>query len=218
MNKIVILVLMIFGIMSSCQKDKSISPSTSFSVKTQGNYSALQVGNYWVYQQFDLDSLGNTTPLNKFDSCYVEKDTLINGIVYYKYLSPRPYTTNKLNVMFLRDSLDYIVTNYGLKWFSSSDFSTVLFQNYQFIMSDTMCNSVMKMEPGNTNVVTPAGVFNTLNAQIKHSFYPNWNQAGSVRYSNRRHAENVGVVLETLPSFVNSKSYQERRLMRYHVN
>lgn len=41
---------------------------------TYPNYSQLKAGNYWIYQQYHIDSLDNATPTTKYDSCYVEKD------------------------------------------------------------------------------------------------------------------------------------------------
>src|SRR5688500_17959960 len=73
---------------SSCKKEKEISPPPA---KTYPDYSALKPGNYWIYERFDVDSNGNATPTGIYDSCYVEKDTQINGRTYMKYVEPHPY-------------------------------------------------------------------------------------------------------------------------------
>jgi len=52
------------------------------------DFAMLKVGNYWIYQYFDIDSLGNATATNTYDSCYVEKDTTINGKTYFKIYKP----------------------------------------------------------------------------------------------------------------------------------
>ena len=88
----------------SCKKDiEPMTPATSYP-----NFSQLKVGNYWVYEQFDISSTGIATSRNIFDSCYVEKDTIINSKTYLKIVRPLYYSPQK-EIMFLKDSLHYIV-------------------------------------------------------------------------------------------------------------
>ena len=84
--------------MNSCKKDTEPEPTSLPITTTYPNFSRLKVGNYWIYQQFDIDQNGNATPKNIFDSCYVEKDTLINGKTYMKIIKPSPFNQNEKEV------------------------------------------------------------------------------------------------------------------------
>ena len=157
-------------LINSCKKDKDESsapePSPSYS-----NYSQLKVGNYWVYQQFEVDTNGIATALPKLDSCFVEKDSMINGLTYYKLVKPKPFTTNQKEVFFERDSLHYLVSLGGPILFSSQDFSSIFSTSYiKFGPGDTVCRIEQQMADKNQVVSTPAGNFSSLNFKEKYSF------------------------------------------------
>jgi hypothetical protein len=216
-QSIVILLVIIITVFFSCKKDKETPQTPAPSPVTYANYSKLATGNYWVYQQYDVDSVGNATIKNVVDSCYIEKDTLINSQTYYKMY--RPNFIPSLSVSYLRDSLHYIVNSAGKILFSSEDFSNVLESHYQTAApGDTVCHESRKMTDQNMSVSTPYGVFTTVNAKETYNMYPNWSYHGSTRYIHVRYAQNVGVVEEILPFFAGSPNYVERRLLRYHVN
>lgn len=200
----------------ACKKDNDTAPAPNAGYP---NFSQLKVGNYWVYEQFDIDTAGSATPKNIFDSCYVEKDTVINSKTYFKIVKPKPYTPNQVDISFQRDSLHYIVNSNGKILFSSQDFSTVFDLNY--IMAgpnDTVCKIVKQMGDKNLTVTTPAGTFTTSTAKESYFMYPNWALAGNPRYLNTRYAASIGIVIETLPFFTSIPNYIERRLVRYQIN
>ncbi len=200
----------------SCKKDKK-EENTPTPI-TYPNYSQLKVGNYWVYQYFRIDTLGHETPQNFYDSCYVQKDTVINGQTYYKMY--RPFWENHNIFSILRDSLHYIIDyKYGRKLFSSQDFENILKSGYITLSpTDTICYYTVKMTDRNMSVVTPAGTFVTLNGKETYNMYPNYVSGGNPRYKNTRYAENIGIVIETLPFYTSDPTYTERRLVRYHLN
>jgi len=111
------------------QKDRDTEPTPTHTI-TYPNFSQLKVGNYWVYEQFDIDATGNATSKNTFDSCYVEKDTIINSKTYLKIVKPKPYFTNQNDISFQKDSLHYFVNCNGKILFSSQDFSTIFESSY----------------------------------------------------------------------------------------
>lgn len=199
---------------TSCKKESTPEPVNN-NVIVYPDFSMLDTGNYWIYQRFLIDSIGNETPQSIYDSCYIEKDTLINGKTYYKYYDPY---LSSMSSKCLRDSLHYVIDSSGDIVLSTSDFSTVLSVHYSTVSSDTVCRIERKMEDKNQSVQTGAGTFTTINAKITYYMYPGWDYAGSVRYRNIRYAEGIGKVTETLPFFVSSPNYTERRLVRYHVN
>lgn len=220
-RKALILTLLLMTIVVySCKKEDKEEPITPTPTTVYPNYSQLKVGNYWIYQQFELDSMGNETPKNIFDSCYVEKDTVINSHTYYKLISP--YDGIGSGCKYIRDSLHYIVSAYnGQILFSSQDFTSTLYSGYSQIgapNSDTIWTLIAKMDDKNRSVTTPAGTFITSNMKEKISFNPNFQSSYRIRYRNNRYAENIGLVVETLPIWSAQLFTVERRLVRYHIN
>lgn len=228
--KNVISVTILFIIISffSCKKDKKVEPDEETSNPSATNYpnfSNLKVGNYWIYQRFEKDTLGNETPLSIIDSCYIEKDTNINGKTYYKYVSPNfgnsvsPNSVTPYVSEYYRDSLSYLITNHGRIEFSSQDFTTIFKTGYQIVnTNDTVCRYEYKMGDQNTSVTTPLGTFNTSSFKEIYYMYPNYNIVGSVRTRRVKYAENVGKVVQEWYFFVNNSTRWERRLIRYHLN
>ena len=206
------LTLLLF-LVCSCNKDNVINPA----ITSYPNFSQLKVGNFWIYQRFSVDSSGNATPMNVFDSCYIEKDTIINNRTYFKMIKPDYFPTDSV-VRFLYDSLHYIVDSSGQILFSSQDFQTIL-SSFFFISSpDTIAEVIRKMTDRNLIVSCPLGSFSTLNCKETRNMYPNWRFAGNPRYRNTRYSENIGIVIETLPFFITDPNYVERRLVRFHLN
>ncbi|MGI8893159.1 MAG: hypothetical protein ACR2GN_06830 [Bacteroidia bacterium] len=202
---------------AACKKDKPIEPIPTPPI-IYPDYSQLKVGNYWVYQHYEVDSNGNSTALNVFDTCFVEKDTLINGNTYYKLFKPL-YIPSLSYYLIIRDSLHYTVTSSGEIIFSSEDFTSIFSEKYQFVSAtDTLCLIITKMEEKDVIITTPAGNFITSNSKNIYYMYPPWNFAGNLRIQNTRYAKNIGVVSETLHFFVSNPNYTERRLVSYHLN
>lgn len=213
-------ITLISTLIYSCKKDdKTIEPSPANPTTTYGNFSQLKVGNYWVYERFNVDSNGTSTTQNVFDSCYVEKDTNINNNTYFKIVKPHPYLSNQKEIMFLRDSSHYTVNSNGKIIFSPQDFSTI-FESQYYIATpgDTLCQMIKKMADKDMAVSTPAGSYLTSNSKETYYMYPNWSGAGNPRYKHTRYAENIGIVIETLPLFASNPNSTERRLIRYHLN
>lgn len=124
MKNILRLILFV-SVFFSCRKDKSAEPENTNSVTQptiqSGSSLPMAVGNYWIYQKSNDDTLRNLNLQNEFDSVYVEKDTLIAGEQYFKF---RHTNVNLLNYFsfyqnlypsYLKDSAGYIVTsNHGI--------------------------------------------------------------------------------------------------------
>jgi hypothetical protein len=204
----------------SCKKKKvqepeqieTPSPTISNPV-TYDNYSKLKVGNYWIYQRFDIDPLGIPTSVNDFDSSFVSKDTVIHNQTYYKY-----HTLNQ-SPSYLRDSLHYLINSKGDILFSSQDFTTIFKTSYDLnAPSDTIDKGTFKMTDKDSLVITLAGNFITSNFQKKYLIYPAWQSDGNIRYYNTRYSKNIGVIIRTQNIFLSTKMYFERRLVRYHLN
>lgn len=210
-NKCIIIVFLFVVI--SCNKENKITS------KIYPNYSQLKVGNSWIYQRFNFDSLGIDTATNIFDSCYVEKDTIINGKTYFKLIKPVAYYYSGYdNYQFLRDSLDCIVNSNGQIIFSSENTSLTFYTKYEiFGIIDTMYKVTRKMDDTAIFIETPSGNYNALNSKITIFAYPNFALSANPRFINNMYVENIGLVLETIPFFACCLEYTERRLVRYHI-
>lgn len=210
-----LLIIVMPAIVYSCKKNpEPVIPATNYP-----DFSQLKTGNYWIYEQFDINPAGEATSKKIFDSCYVEKDTVINNKIYHKIVKPVFYNATQKEISFQKDSLHYIINSNGKILFSSQDFSTIL--NYGYIKDgekDTISKVIRQMTDKNTTVTTAAGTFATLNAKETCLMYPKWSFAGNPRYRHSKYAENVGIIIETLPFFTSSPNYIERRLVRYHLN
>lgn len=198
----------------SCKKEEQqseLTPSTVYS-----NYTNLSVGNYWIYERFTLDTSGVYTTQNIFDSSYIEKDTLINGNSYYKLNSPDFVYSGTYVSEYLRDSLTYLVDHTGKINFSLQNFTDTFFTNFYTInTSDTVCYIFSKMDDDNFSVSLPAGNFVTKNYKTTFLMYFPHDHNGAIRIRNKRYAENVGLVEQTLGFYVSSPNYTVNKLIRY---
>jgi hypothetical protein len=205
---------------TACKKNKKTEPEClPVAEVSYPNYAQLKVGNYWIYQHYTVDSLGNGVATNVFDSCYVQKDTLINGNKYYKQFRPDYVGPNWI---YTRDSLHYIITTSSQIIFSSSDMNRVFNSDYATHENngvlDTIYFSTAKMTDIDYIKNTPAGDFKTINFKLNFRMFEGWNQNGLNRPLNTRYAKNVGIVSETLPFYNSVPNYTERRLVRYKIN
>jgi hypothetical protein len=206
---------------TACHK-KSSSPQKIDDV-VYPSYSKLAAGNYWVYHIYDLDSSYNVMDsTNITDSAYVEKDTAIAGQTYHKYLEPDDAGGNNYNTTYLRDSLHYIVNNYGVIQFSAQDFTTIFYDryvvdtNHNLSPVDTPYYLTWRMTDKDKVFYVPAGAFATSTWQTTYflnAVFP----APLVRKLSTRYTAGVGKVSEMLPFYTTFIHYQERRLVRYHV-
>ncbi len=114
MRKLLAFAIILF-VAFSCNKDNpEITETESVLV-----YYPLSIGNYWIYQHYKVDSLGNETALGQTDSIVVAKDTLINDIQYYLLNEYNNLRFNSGNNKILRDSANYIVNHLGEKKISN---------------------------------------------------------------------------------------------------
>ena len=65
----------------SCKKETEELQENNNQVPV--SYMPLKIGNYWIYQTYKIDSLGNESIDGAVDSVRVTKDTLINGNTYF---------------------------------------------------------------------------------------------------------------------------------------
>lgn len=212
MKTFIFLVVTLFVLSSCKKKQKPIvieEPTGTF----YADYARLKVGNYWIYERYKLDTTGNAIALGIYDTCFVEKDTIINEKRYFKYVRPL-YGSSALSTAYLRDSADCIVTDQGRIVFSSQVFNHV-FRTFQdpsgwYELQEWMVDKDL-------NITVPAGTYTTRNFQQIFNMAENFQQFGDKRYTNTRYAVNIGIISETLPLYISTPDIMERRLREYHV-
>ncbi|HYD22591.1 MAG TPA: hypothetical protein VEB40_14010 [Flavipsychrobacter sp.] len=200
---------------ASCKKQQ-VQPADVPIPPSYPSYSALNVGNYWVYERYFVNLLTDSSAaLGVYDSSYVEKDTLINEKNYFKCVT-MPYTGFFPTIKFLRDSLHYIVSSSGEIEFSSVDFST-FFDSDAFGPSlaamDTVTRNV-KMTVRDSTITVPAGSFV---ASAVTTTYDYADPSKADLHLNAWYAKNIGRVKYIESLFYRNFEAQELRLLRYHV-
>lgn len=180
---------------------------------TQADYFQLKVGNYWIYQGFTSDSTGVFTPTGKYDSAYIENDTLIRGFTYHK-LVERPWVMSPQMPNYLRDSSGYLVDSRG--YIIASDF------NFTDILEiDTINIELFKgflQMTGRDSVVTiPAGAFKSITSRYKTVPSPPNTANFPIRYSYDIYGKGVGEI-KTHTFLWSGFMQMEARLVRYKVN
>lgn len=212
-----LLLLVVIASFSACKKNQE-SPND---VTSDGpSHFPMEIGNFWVYKTFKIDTLGNETELNKIDSLVINRDTIINGNKYFiiegidEFLADNQWRIFSI----LRDSSGNLVNPNGIIFCSENNFTDTLYSKVEYYgANDTLFTLTYKMENVANPISVPAGVFDAINFRGTANVNPNYTSVPNPRYINNYYAENVGAILK---SFFYSKSPDifERRLVNYNVN
>ena len=208
--------LFILGIalaLFSCQKDEA-----DHIKETYPNYYPLEIGNYWVYENYQIDPSGEETLSTRIDSIVIKRDTVINGNTYFVLEGERfPFTASRWGIIDLvRDSSGYIVNHEGLKMFAFENFTDTLVDYIKTQNTDTLYTLTYKMEQPDYQVSVPLGTFDAVNFKgtvITYHAAPN---VPNPRYNNNYFAKDVGKILESWHYYM-SPDIHEKRLVRYHI-
>lgn len=194
---------------TSCKKENETNPEPI----SPPDFTQLSVGNYWIFQGFDLDPNGVATPTDDWDSAYISKDTIINGMTYYKLHEKGIIMSSTQQIIFLRDSSDYLVNQFGQILFAQNNFSDTL---YQDTTGPNLFRSITLMTGKDSTVSVPSGSFVT--RTLRSTIIPmNPLDPHPIRYVYSVYGEGVGKI-KTHNFFYNSDKHFEKRLVRYKVN
>lgn len=204
-----------------------ISCETEEPNETQVVYLPMSVGNYWIYQHFKIDSLGNELPLRMYtDSVYIVKDSIIDGEKYYKFENSIHFEKFK---GFFRDSSGYLIKSTGEIIFSSTNFQDTIHYDYGYNKpygSNRLLYYLLKskMNPVKQLVTTPSNSYHALALDGFITFYY-YNELGEVTDTINTSlptyfAANIGMVKDTYRYYWETKMEKikiERRLLRYKI-
>jgi hypothetical protein len=177
----------------------------------------MKIGNYWIYNTYNIDSLGNETLNSLQDSVIITKDSVINGKTYFVFEGSAFPTANPNRIikMIARDSSGYLVHTDGKILFSSVNFTDTLRTDKDSIgVNQSSYIITYRMEQTPNQLTVPAGNFNVIDYKgtLKSLAIP------ATRYTHNYYAKNIGLISNSL-RYVNSGGiYYERRLLRYHLN
>ncbi len=173
------------------------------------DYYQLKTGNYWIYENQMLENDTLVQTFAEADSLFVEKDTLINNIRYFK-LRETFHLANP--VLFVRDSLGYLVDKSGNVYFSSTNTSDTV----EAYTVHNIVRVAYTLDKRDSLVTVPAGTFNckllrgTLTALNPNLGYTTKTQ-GIFR------AAEIGQVETITVNAGGGDVILRKRLLRYHI-
>ncbi|MCC6371809.1 MAG: hypothetical protein IT236_12440 [Bacteroidia bacterium] len=214
-------IILCLALVFACKKNKAApeeDPVEIVTLPVYESYSALKTGNYWIYKEYYITN-GVESETKALDSCYVSKDTLIRGNAYYKYVSSNWGTRE-----YRRDSLRYIIDNYGKRLFSSRNFNEVINTHFMVMHNDTLNknDTLFKLELSMSDInpltTVPAGTFRTLDAVTKISnvhYAPATNTIYPL-YNHEKYSANTGLIYSE-QNFASGNTVLVKKLLRYHL-
>lgn len=212
-----VVVFFLAAALISCKKEKT-DPIDNNPETDQTDYFPLSIGNYWIYQHFEIDSLNHETEKQVFDSIAITADTIYRNNKYYVLEGTNyPFNGGQWGfIEMLRDSSGYIVNQNGIIKFTDDNFVDTLAFKTEVHNGDTLYTLFYKMEKPSDNIEVPLGSFNVLNYRGTLNSSMEIQGSQNPRYLNTFYADSVGKILETY-FFLHSPLTNEKRLVRYHI-
>jgi hypothetical protein len=215
MDKLFAAFLAVF-LLLSCKEENDPALSEN-DAQLVAEYLPMQIGNYWIYQHYSIDSANQATPLNRTDSIVISRDSSINGHSYFVFEKESPYPDNRREIeSILRDSAGTIVDQNGRIRFAVNNFSDTIYRYTQLFEEDTIYILSAVMERMIAPLSVPAGTFDALNFRstvrvpydIPGVKYP--------RYFDNCYSRKIGKIVSGY-LYLHSPIRYEKRLIRYHV-
>lgn len=196
---------------SSCKKDKNEpTPET----KPVPEYATLKVGNYWVYETYFTDAQGSTTITENYDSTFIEKDTLINGKVYYKKVAQSLF---KSTISFWREENGVLVDQLGKPLPSETG---VINTSFIIVSNDTLLETISTLLPDETTINVPAGIFKVRTIEHTNKIYdqgPN-GRVYRIKKNHTQYHPTLGeITYSYFYAYPKDNSHYERVLARTNV-
>jgi len=198
-----------------CSKEEIIEVENTPSSSNQSTaHMPLAIGNYWIYDTYSIDTLGNETLSNTSDSAFIARDTIINGATYY--LVEGDFNARIAVGSYLRNEENSLVNFYGSILFTTNNIGSIFSRDTisigggEYIYLSTWVNTQ------SASITVPAGTFNAYDKETEvvatQTEYP-WGTRSFHTYYNK----NVGAILNQY-YYYSSPNVNESRLVRYHLN
>jgi len=203
---------LLFFIVACTEKNDGDSPK----IPDPPDYFPMTPGSFWVYNCYEIDSLGNESLFIENDTARVIGDTLINGNTYRIFSDRRYITGSPFENFFYRDSLGYIVNENGDIKFARDNLQDTLQAYYH--MGDSTIFVFTRMSDYQGEVVLPGGAYDSL---MNHVMYITEEPSSHlIRTLDCLYAPNVGRVLRQslyVTFYKSQKIYYEQRLVEYYI-
>ncbi|MDQ3048848.1 MAG: hypothetical protein M3R27_14955 [Bacteroidota bacterium] len=209
MKKTFLAFFCVLFVFHSCKKknDPDDCPTPAVSPITSSGMP-MSVGSYWVYESTTVDTNGVNSPMSgSNDSCYFSGDTIINGNLFFIYISNYGAWET-----YRRDSLGYIVDQKGDIHYSATNFTDTL---HTESVPGFFYISYLMADPG-APVNVPAGSFACKDFLGTAILYPSTYPWDNPRYLHNYYSPGIGLVKDVRFYYSNPSS-EERRLLRYHI-
>lgn len=210
MKNLVFVIIAVLSVLAiSCKKNHEEQIPVA-----KADYFQLKVGNYWIYQGYNIDTNGVATPSVEYDSAHIEKDTVIRGFTYYKLLENIFVMFPEQFASYLRDSSGYLVNSYGQILASDFNFTDTL----EVIAADPQLYKGYLQMTGKDSLVTiAAGTFQSITSSYRIVPSPPNNANLPIRYTYEMFGKGVGK-LKAYSFFFYGGQGMEGRLVRYKVH
>lgn len=194
----------------SCTKKEVSSPVINTytprdTVYTISDYTKLSVGNYWVYQVVNVDTLGNVT-VQGTDSCYIKNDTTIRGNIYFHMVNA-PFNIYTL----VRDSSSCMINQYGNIQFTLGYLNTALVED-----STAQVTTIYSVPDAPMGITVPMGTYYCFDYMGISTIYTQGYKWGRTRYSDNYYSPGMGLV-EASTYNINQPGTIQCRLIRAHI-
>lgn len=187
---------------------------TNETIEPKPNYIPMKVGNYWIYENYQINEDGSEINLQKIDSVIISRDTIINGNKFFMFEGTSYPDHHRWQILqIVRDSSGYLLRSDGRVIFSDNNFTDILHLGYYIVGNDTISSYTYKMVKQLEPLTLGIGTFNVLNCMliVNSENYPGYPKEFPYFY-----AANIGRVLLTW-GFSTSPTKYEQRLIRYNI-
>ncbi len=143
---------------SSCKKEDDETPApTPPTPLDVSEFSQLDLGNYWVYERRQVDSLDVVQGAGVLvDSIFVAGDTVLNGQTYAMLRKASNGVLTNYRV-YRRDSADCIIDDAHFIHFASNTFDQIVESTYTGGLAGLQVDYSVSSTP--VTMTTPAGTF-----------------------------------------------------------
>lgn len=210
-----LLVLALIFVVTSCNMDNNVTQQEQ--ATEDPGFFALRVGNTWTYEYYSHLGQGQPFSFNVFDTVEITGTSEMNENTYFIMetttegnggscgLCPDDGTT----VLFVRDSIGYLVTNFGEILFSSES-------TEDYLQSENDWGDVYRVlleEP--ENVIVEAGAFECLNNQ-RYAILPDGTMSNGT--DDLFFSEGVGEIKRTYAGVSTGRLFYDRRLKSFEIS
>jgi len=219
MKNVMLIAVISTAVLIGCSKEKLTEnkESSSSCVDYQSvDFIPLTIGNYWVYDTYRIDTLGNETISNSGDSAYVDRDTIINGKTFY-IIEGDLYAKQAIgnNIRNENNSILYYNTsdNFEKIVFTTNSIGTVY---NQANIGNNLLQLTTWTNAGTQNITVDAGNYLCYQRETEVTPLVSGYPIGT-RSQYRYYNSSVGVVINQF-FFASSPELYETRLVSYNIN